>query len=73
MTDKIYPISEYAKARTHCTEAQYETMYRESLDNPEKFWRENAEAFLSWDKPFDTVVDSDMNTGDCIGQVNTRG
>lgn len=33
--------------RTHCTAEQYQHMYRESVENPENFWREQA-GLLDW-------------------------
>ena len=35
---------------------QYETLHKESIDAPEKFWAEQASA-LTWQKPWDTVLD----------------
>jgi len=35
---------------------QYETLHKESIDDPEKFWAEQASA-LTWQKPWDTVLD----------------
>jgi acetyl-CoA synthetase len=48
MTDRI-PPPEDALARTHCTQAQYEALYRRSLDEPESFWAEMAQR-LDWVK-----------------------
>tara|TARA_Y200000002_G_scaffold54167_1_gene39607 strand:- start:6345 stop:8204 length:1860 start_codon:yes stop_codon:yes gene_type:complete len=38
-------------------------MYRASLDDPETFWSQQAEEFLSWDKTWDSVCESDLSTG----------
>ena len=34
----------------------YETIYRQSLDEPEAFWAEQA-ALIDWDRPCDKVLD----------------
>ena len=34
----------------------YQTLYRNSMDNPEEFWAETA-AELVWTKPWDKVID----------------
>ena len=53
--------------------ANYEALYRESLNDPDKFWGEAAAA-LHWEKPWDKVLDSDARpaprwfTG---GRINT--
>ena len=58
MSDEmIYPVpAEFAK-KAQINAEQYQTMYQRSLDDPEGFWGEQAEKFLSWSKPWDTVLD----------------
>jgi acetyl-CoA synthetase len=38
-------------------------MYEQSIQDPEGFWSAQAEQFLSWDKPWDTVLDWDFSKG----------
>jgi len=38
-------------------------MYRRSLEEPESFWAEMANSFLSWDAPWQEVVDYDFRQG----------
>jgi acetyl-CoA synthetase len=38
-------------------------MYEKSISDPAGFWAEQAEKFLSWDKPWDTVLDWDYSKG----------
>jgi acetyl-CoA synthetase len=38
MSDLIPPPT--AQARTHCTAAEYEALYRQSIDDPDSFWRD---------------------------------
>ena len=57
-----YPIpSSFADASI--TPDKYQQMYRQSLDDPDTFWSEQADEFLSWDARWHTVCDSDMHTG----------
>jgi acetyl-CoA synthetase len=42
---------------------EYERLYRESLDNPEEFWRRQSE-LVSWFHPPDTIVHEDMKEVD---------
>ena len=54
---KTYPVPAAVAAHAHINNAQYQEMYRASIDEPEKFWAEKAEEFLHWDKKWDTVLD----------------
>ena len=35
----LYPVSDKAKEITHATSEQYEAMYKQSIEEPEKFFR----------------------------------
>ena len=48
----------------HINAEQYQAMYQRSITDREGFWGEMATEFLSWDKPWDTVVDYDFVKGD---------
>ncbi len=64
MTDtKNYDIPKSFAKSAHLDEAQYLSMYQRSIDDPSAFWAEQAKAFLSWDKPWDTVLDWDFHKG----------
>ena len=39
-------------------------MYQRSVDDPEGFWGEYAEQFLTWSKPWDQVMDYSFDTSD---------
>ena len=58
--EKIYPVPESIAAHAHIDAARYEQMYRSSIEDPEGFWAEQAKEFLSWDKPWDRVLDWDF-------------
>jgi acetyl-CoA synthetase len=61
--EKIYPVPAAIAAHAHIDAARYEQMYRRSVEDPEGFWAEQAEQFLSWDKPWDRVLDWDFGEG----------
>ncbi|OOZ39350.1 acetate--CoA ligase [Solemya pervernicosa gill symbiont] len=54
---KLYPVPAEFAAKANINEAQYQEMYQRSIDDPEGFWGDMAEQFLSWDKPWDKVLD----------------
>ncbi len=59
--EKRYPVPPEFAARAHINAEQYRDMYRRSIDDPEGFWGEQAESFISWYKPWDKVLDCDFN------------
>ena len=61
--EKVYPVQEATKARTHILKEQYEAMYDASIDQPEQFWTKKAEEFISWFKPWNTLVEQDFTKG----------
>jgi acetyl-CoA synthetase len=64
MTDtKHYDIPASFANNAHIDEAQYQAMYRQSVEDPSAFWAEQAKAFLSWDKRWETVLDWDFHKG----------
>ena len=62
--EKIYPVPEAFAARAHIDAALYEKMYKQSVDDPEGFWAEQAEKFVSWYKPWDKVLEWNYNEGE---------
>ena len=60
---KTYDIPAAYADQAHMDEAQYEAMYQRSIEDPQGFWAEQAESFLSWDKTWDTVLDWDYDKG----------
>jgi acetyl-CoA synthetase len=58
-----HPVPQQWSDSAWIDEATYEAMYRQSVDNPDQFWADQAAQFLTWDKPWDTVCISDIETG----------
>jgi len=59
--EKVYPVPESIAARAHVDAASYEKMYRASVEDPEGFWAEQAQQFISWYKPWQRVLDWDFD------------
>ncbi len=57
MSEKVYPVPADFAAQANVTAEQYEAMYKQSVDDPEGFWAEQAEAYLTWSKPWGKVLD----------------
>jgi acetyl-CoA synthetase len=66
-SDKVYPPSDAVvqHAHAHVNAEQYATMYQRSIDNPEQFWGEQADQYLSfftmWDKVSEWSFDKDVS------------
>ena len=60
---KIYNVPEAFAKNALLDEASYTAMYEESISDPRGFWAKQADKFLSWDKPWDTVLDWDYSKG----------
>lgn len=58
---KVMP--EFAK-RAHIDAVEYERMYRESVEDPDGFWAKQAERFVTWFTPWDTVSRWNYHTAD---------
>lgn len=61
---KVYPVPKDVADNALINREQYEQMYRRSLDEPEAFWSEQAEQFLTWFKRWDSVNTSDLAKGE---------
>jgi acetyl-CoA synthetase len=59
---KIYGVPAGFAAKAHITEAKYQAMYQRSVDDPEGFWAEQADQFLTWNKRWDKVLSWDFKT-----------
>lgn len=56
MSEKIiHPVPGTIAKQAHINKDQYQSMYRRSIDDPDGFWAEQAEEFLTWSKPWDKV------------------
>ena len=58
---KVYPVPPEFAAHSHLTRQQAEAMYQRSVTDPEGFWAEQAELFLTWNKPWDKVLEWDFH------------
>jgi acetyl-CoA synthetase len=57
MSEKVYEVPAEFAANANISESQYKEMYQRSVDDPEAFWSEQAEKYLSWFKPWEKTLD----------------
>ncbi|MFK5915743.1 MAG: acetate--CoA ligase [Woeseiaceae bacterium] len=62
--DKIYPVPAAFSAKANIDAEQYKMLYKQSIDDPETFWAEQAKDFLTWTKPWDKVMDYSFDAKD---------
>jgi len=58
---KVYDVPAEMAARAHVNEEQYQAMYKRSVSDPEGFWAEQAENFVTWFKPWNKVLEWDFH------------
>ncbi len=58
--DITHSIQPAWKARAHIDNDTYLAMYEQSVSDPDSFWAERADEFLSWSKKWDTVQEVDF-------------
>ena len=54
---KIYEVPADLAATAHIDEERYRNLYQRSVDDPEGFWAEYADKFVTWFKKWDRVMD----------------
>ncbi len=63
--DKVFPVPDRVREKSYIkSRAEYEKMYKESIENPDAFWAKQALQRLTWFKPFDKNKVSDWSFGD---------
>ena len=60
---KVYPVPAEAAAHAWINNDQYLAMYKRSVEDPEGFWAEQADQFITWSKRWDKVLDWDFTKG----------
>lgn len=69
-----FPTADAVRRAAQLSQADYQRLYRQSIEQPDTFWAEQAESFLDWITPWHTVQHSDINTGEAQwfagGQLN---
>ncbi|PSS45640.1 acetate--CoA ligase [Pseudomonas sp. BBP2017] len=57
-----YPHADAVSKAARLSQAEYQRLYRQSIEEPEAFWTEQAKA-LEWIKPWSSIHCGDMKTG----------
>jgi acetyl-CoA synthetase len=60
-SDLIYDIPSTIRGQTAITPELYEQWYQRSVQEPERFWSEQAEKFVTWFQKWDKVLEWDFH------------
>ena len=70
----LYPVPAHWQENAWINKQKYSQMYRQSIEQPDQFWAEQASEFLTWDKPWQSVSSYDFAAGEATwfggGQLN---
>ncbi len=58
-----HPVADAVRKRAFLDSDGYNTLYQQSIEQPEQFWGEQAKAFLDWFQPWRSVYHGDMHSG----------
>ena len=58
-----HPVPDAVRQRAHLDNDDYLRLYQQSVEQPEIFWAEQAKAFLDWSKPWTSVQQGDLLSG----------
>ena len=58
-----FPTADAVRRAAQLRQEDYQRLYRQSIDQPDTFWAEQAKGFLDWIKPWHSVQQSDIHTG----------
>ena len=58
-----HPVPDAVRQRAHLNNDDYLRLYQQSIEQPEIFWAEQAKVFLDWSKPWTSVQQGDLLSG----------
>ena len=60
----VHAVPEEWAKNAYIDKSTYEAMYQRSIEEPDQFWAEQAEAFLTWERPWNQVCRYDFRRGE---------
>lgn len=58
-----FPKAEAVRQSAQLSQSDYQRLYRQSIEQPDTFWAEQANSFLDWSTPWSEVQRADLTTG----------
>ena len=72
MTKDIYKVPDNIKSNSLMTNDEYKNLYNKSIENPEKFWSDQAHKYLDWDSEWTNVKHEDFLKGEVRWLENAK-
>ncbi|MGB0691407.1 MAG: acetate--CoA ligase [Pseudomonadales bacterium] len=69
---KVHPVPKEVENNAHIRDDQYLAMYDASINRSEEFWTQKADEFISWEKPWDKLSESDFHKGQAKWFIGAR-
>lgn len=60
----LFKVPASFKANALITAESYKTLYERSINDPDSFWAEQAQQFLTWQSPWTKVSESNLHKGE---------
>ena len=61
---RTFPHADAVRQAAQLSHDDYQRLYRQSIEQPDTFWAEQATRFLDWSRPWDRVQQWDLKTGE---------
>lgn len=58
-----FPKADAVRKASRLSQTDYQRLYQQSIEQPDTFWAEQANAFLDWIAPWSEVHSADLRTG----------
>ena len=62
--EKLYNVPKDISEYSNVSESEFQTLYKQSIENPDEFWSSQAESYLNWDKKWDEVKNTNIEKGE---------
>ena len=59
-----HPVPPHWQESAWINQEKYQQMYQQSINQPERFWAEQATEFITWDTPWQTICNYDFARGE---------
>ena len=69
---KLFSVPSAFAHQAHLNEKQYHTLYQHSIKHPEAFWADQAQQFISWSVPWESVTQGNFSTLDMAWFINGK-
>ena len=67
-----HKVSDNPQYQTHLDRDGYDRMYRQSMEQPDMFWAEQANRFVEWMQPWSKVHTSNMDKGEAAWFIDGK-